>query len=186
MQICCTTGECVDALLFPQQGVFPSPCVATAPDGSVLPRRRRCSSALQRGFRVLAAIFFYGLLLWHRGTIRSASSVSFCILFLTSQKKYAAGGTVTASLLKTEPPVAAGKGPMWASAPTRCYAEPSAEQQPRPHCKFGTPVPTGKRDSRAGGAGIKNADRRKGSARTGGTFYLVSAAFCSASSSLNR
>ena len=34
------------------------------------PRRRRCSSALQRDYRVLAAAFFYGLILWHRGTIR--------------------------------------------------------------------------------------------------------------------
>ena len=64
------------------------------PMGALSPRRRRCSVALQRDSRVLAAAFFYGLLLWHRGTIRSASSVSFCILFLTSQKKYAAGGTV--------------------------------------------------------------------------------------------
>ena len=49
------------------------------------PRRRRWSSALQRDSRVLAAAFCYGLILWHRGTVRSASSASFCILFLTSQ-----------------------------------------------------------------------------------------------------
>ena len=77
--------------------------------GALSPRRRRCSSALQRDSRVLAAMFFYGLILWHRGTIRFASSVSFCILFLTSQKKYARGATVTVSLLKTAVPVPTGQ-----------------------------------------------------------------------------
>ena len=43
--------------------------------------RLRCYTA----YRVLAAIFFYGLILWHCGTIRFASGVSFCILFLTRQ-----------------------------------------------------------------------------------------------------
>ena len=65
--------------------------------GALSPRRRRCSPVLQRDSRVLAAAFFYGLILWHRGTIRFASSVSFCILFLTSQKKYACGATAAAS-----------------------------------------------------------------------------------------
>ena len=54
---------------------------------------------------MLAAAFFYGVLLWHRSTIRFVSSVSFCILFLTSQKKYARGATVTVSLLKMAVPV---------------------------------------------------------------------------------
>ena len=63
-QIFCTTGAYVGALLFPQQCVLSSPCAATATDGSVVPRRRRCSSALQRVYRVLAAMFFYGLILW--------------------------------------------------------------------------------------------------------------------------
>ena len=78
-------GAYADAFCIPQQGVLPSPCVETAPDGSVVPRRRRCSVALQRDFRVLAAMFFYGLILWHRGTIRFASSASFCPLFLARQ-----------------------------------------------------------------------------------------------------
>ena len=34
------------------------------PMGVLSPRRRRCSIALQKAFRVLAAIFFYGLFLW--------------------------------------------------------------------------------------------------------------------------
>ena len=93
----CTTGEYADGLPFPRQGVLPASCVAAILDGSVVPRRRRCSSALQKAFRVLAAMFFYGVILWHRGTTRSASSVSFCILFLTSQKKYARGATVAVS-----------------------------------------------------------------------------------------
>ena len=71
-----------------------SPAWQLLPMGALSPRRRRCSPDLLTVYRVLAAAFFYGLLLWHRGTIRSASSVSFCILFPTSQKKYAAGGTV--------------------------------------------------------------------------------------------
>ena len=66
------------------------------------PSRRRCSVALQKDSRVLAAAFFDGVILWHRGTIRFASSVSFCILFLTSQKKYAAGGTVAVLLQKRQ------------------------------------------------------------------------------------
>ena len=65
--------------------------------GASSPHRRRCSSDLQKEYRVLAAMSFYGLILWHRGTIRFASSVSFCILFLTSQKKYARGATAAAS-----------------------------------------------------------------------------------------
>ena len=81
------------------------------PMGALFPRRRRCSSALQRDSRVLAAMFFYGLILWHRGTIRSASSASFCILFLTSQKQYARRATVTVSLLKTAVPVPTGNLP---------------------------------------------------------------------------
>ena len=32
--------------------------------GALPPRRRRCSSALQRDSRVLAAMFFYGVILW--------------------------------------------------------------------------------------------------------------------------
>ena len=35
-QILCTTGEYVGELLFPQQGALPSPCAATAIDGSVV------------------------------------------------------------------------------------------------------------------------------------------------------
>ena len=93
----CTTGAYADGLPFPRQGVLPSPCVATVSDGSVVPRRRRCSPVLQRDSRVLAAAFFYGLILWHCGTIRFASGVSFCILFLTSQKKYARGATAAVS-----------------------------------------------------------------------------------------
>ena len=57
------------------------------PMGALSPHRRRCSSVLQRDSRVLAAMFFYGLILWHRGTIRSVSSASFCLLFLARQKK---------------------------------------------------------------------------------------------------
>ena len=55
------------------------------PMGALSPRRRRCNIALQRDSRVLAAMFFYGVLLWHCGTIRSASSASFCPLFLARQ-----------------------------------------------------------------------------------------------------
>ena len=58
---------------------------------------------------MLATMFFYGVLLWHCGTIRFVSSVSFCILFLTSQKKYARGATVTVLLLKTAVPVNSDK-----------------------------------------------------------------------------
>ena len=36
-QIFCTTGAYVDTLIFPRQRVLPSSCVATAPDGSVVP-----------------------------------------------------------------------------------------------------------------------------------------------------
>ena len=32
--------------------------------GALSPRRRRCSVALQKEFRVLAAVFFYGVILW--------------------------------------------------------------------------------------------------------------------------
>ena len=63
-QIFCTIGAYVDVLLFPQQGVLPPPCAATVIDESVVPRRRRCSPDLQRDFRVLSAMFFYGLILW--------------------------------------------------------------------------------------------------------------------------
>ncbi len=35
-QIFCTTGECAGGLLFPRQGVLPSPCAATISDGSVV------------------------------------------------------------------------------------------------------------------------------------------------------
>ena len=65
--------------------------------GALSPRRRRCSSDLQRDFRVLAAAFFYGLHLWHRGTIRSTSSASFCPLFLARQKKWVCEATAAAS-----------------------------------------------------------------------------------------
>ena len=34
------------------------------PMGALSPRRRRCSIDLQRDSRVLAAVFFYGLILW--------------------------------------------------------------------------------------------------------------------------
>ena len=34
------------------------------PMGALSPRRRRCSVDLQRVYRVLAAMFFYGVLLW--------------------------------------------------------------------------------------------------------------------------
>ena len=34
------------------------------PMGALSPRRRRCSAALQRDSRVLAAMFFYGLIQW--------------------------------------------------------------------------------------------------------------------------
>ena len=97
-QIFCTIGAYVGALLFPQQRVLPSPCAATIIDGSVVPRRRRCSIALQKEFRVLAAAFFYGVLLWHRGTIRFVSSASFCPLFLAQQKKWVCEATVAVSL----------------------------------------------------------------------------------------
>ena len=93
----CTTGECVGGLLFPRQGVFLFSCAATVSDGSVVPRRRRCSSALQRDFRVLAAAFFYGLILWHCGTIRFVPSASFCPLFLARQKKWVCEATVAVS-----------------------------------------------------------------------------------------
>ena len=118
-QIFCTTGESVDVLCIPQQRVLPSPSAATAPDESVVPRRRRCSVALQKDSRVLAAMYSYGVLLWHRGTIRSASSVSFCILFLTSQKKYAAGGTVAVSPHSTAVPVNSDKRADMCTAPLR-------------------------------------------------------------------
>ena len=41
---------------FPARQLFPM--------GALFPRRRRCSIDLQRDFRVLAAAFFYGLILW--------------------------------------------------------------------------------------------------------------------------
>ena len=55
--------------------------------GALSPRRRRCSSALQKEFRVLATMFFYGLLLWHRGTIRSASKRLFLPTFSGKTEK---------------------------------------------------------------------------------------------------
>ena len=61
------------------------------------PRRRRCSLDLQRDSRVLATMFFYGVLLWHRGTIRSVFSASFCPLFLARQKKWVCEATATVS-----------------------------------------------------------------------------------------
>ena len=64
------------------------------PMRALSPRRRRCSIDLQRVYRVLAAMFFYGVLLWHCGTIRSASSASFCPLFLARQKKWVCEATV--------------------------------------------------------------------------------------------
>ena len=39
LQRICTTGESADALLFPQQRVLPSPCAATATDGSVVTKQ---------------------------------------------------------------------------------------------------------------------------------------------------
>ena len=64
------------------------------PMGALSPRRRRCSAALQRVYRVLAAAFFDGLVLWHRGTTRSASSASFLpILFWQGRKEWARGAT---------------------------------------------------------------------------------------------
>ena len=51
------------------------------PMRALSPRRRRCSAVLQRDFRVLAAAFFYGVLLWHCGTTRSVSKRLFLPTF---------------------------------------------------------------------------------------------------------
>ncbi len=63
-QIFSTTGEFVDGLLFPRQRVLQFPCVATAPDGSVVTTQAARSTDLWTVSRVLAATLFYGLLLW--------------------------------------------------------------------------------------------------------------------------
>ena len=96
-QILCTIGESVDAFCIPRQRVLPAPCAATATDGSVVPRRRRCSPALQRDSRVLAAMFFYGLIQWLAVQSDPHLSASFCPLFLARQKKWVCEATAAAS-----------------------------------------------------------------------------------------
>ena len=63
-QILCTIGESVDAFCIPRQGVLPSPCAVTAIDGSVVTTQAARSPDSQTVFRVLAAMFFYGLIQW--------------------------------------------------------------------------------------------------------------------------
>ena len=53
--------------------------------GALSPRRRRCSLDLQRDFRVLAAMYFYGLILWLAVQSDPHPSASFCPLFLARQ-----------------------------------------------------------------------------------------------------
>ena len=85
LQILRTPGESVDAFYIPQQRVLPSPCVATILDGSVVSTQAALQSSFVDSLSCAGAMFFYGLILWHRGTIRSVSSASFCLLFLARQ-----------------------------------------------------------------------------------------------------
>ena len=103
------------------------------PMGALSPRRRRCSIALQKAFRVLAAMFFYGLILWHRGTIRFASSASFCPLFLARQKKWVCEATVAVLPQIRHSGANRTDGRTESPAPTACCADLPAERQPR--CK---------------------------------------------------
>ena len=57
------------------------------PMGALSPSRRRCSVALQKDSRVLAAAFFDGVILWHRGTIRFASKRLFLPTFSGATEK---------------------------------------------------------------------------------------------------
>ena len=63
-QIFSTIGESVDAFCIPRQGGLPSPCAVTAIDGSVVTTQAARSPDSQTVFRVLAAMFFYGLIQW--------------------------------------------------------------------------------------------------------------------------
>ena len=112
--------------------------------GALSPRRRRCSSALQKEFRVLAAMFFYGLILWHCGTIRFASRRLFLPTFSGAAEKVGLrsnGCGVTAfnsSPVKTNKRGRCGHRPLrrweiWRSRKSR-----SAKQRLRPRSKFGT------------------------------------------------
>ena len=96
-QILCTIGAYVDALLFPQQGVLPSSLRGNCS------RWERCHHA---GGAVVQ-LCRESIVCWPQcpsagssvacGTIRSASSASFCPLFLARQKKWVAEGTVAVS-----------------------------------------------------------------------------------------
>ena len=63
-QIFSTIGESVDAFCIPRQRVLPSPCAVTAIDGSVVTTQAARSPDSQTVLRVLAAMFFYGLIQW--------------------------------------------------------------------------------------------------------------------------
>ena len=105
------------------------------------PRRRRCSPVLQRDSRVLAAMFFYGVLLWHCGTTRSVSKRLFLPTFSGKAEKVGLRSNGCGVTAKEASPVPTGQTGRQSRRPLQA----AVQNRPRSNsCGFtafsGTPV----------------------------------------------
>ena len=117
------------------------PAQQLLPMGALSPRRRRCSVALQRDFRVLAAAFFDGVILWHRSTIRFASRRIFLPTFSGATEKVGRRRHSCGVTANSAPPVPTGmSGRLYPQGVCRITAlrygrrpdRPAGRSRPRP------------------------------------------------------
>ena len=106
--------------IFPARQLFPM--------GALSPRRRRCSLDLQRDFRVLAAMFFCGLILWLAVQSNLHLSASFCPLFLARQKKWVCEATAAVSPRKRQSGESGQAGCCAESPPEALPAKPKKKK----------------------------------------------------------
>ena len=99
--------------------------------GALSPRRRRCSSALQRVYRVLAAMSFCGLILWLAVQSDPHPAPLFAHFFWQDRKSGSAKQQLRFYRKRGTAGANRADRPSESSAPTSCRAESPAEQQLR-------------------------------------------------------